>query len=398
MALHWRTAGPRRALLTGAVGLAAPVAFQMFRMGYYGQILPNTVYAKEGGMAWWDQGWRYLENFVGAYWLVVPMVVLAAGGMAVLGRRRTDRRLLLLVAATEGAALSHTVLVVRAGGEHARPAAAWHRGSRRSCPSSPFPFPAHAAVRHAGHPGGGGRRSGGARRVDGGVRRPPAPAAGRPPRRDRRRRRLEIASSGVAHPIDLETRLHYLGMSEDQRGERARRPGWSAEGLNAPPLGPLRDGLPATAYVPVTAAGAFAYGMPTDVNVIDLLGLGNRLVARTRLDRRWVPGHEKHVEDVWWAAALLRSDAAFDPRLNPVYPFMLAPEDEPASTDPAVVARLRDAATAALGCGDLRDLLATSEAPMTLGRFGRNLVDAVRLNGFRFSTDPIEAERQLCGG
>ena len=35
---------------------------------------------------------------------------------------------------------------------------------------------------------------------------------------------------------------------------------------------------------------------------------------------------------------------------------------------------------------------------MTLGRFGRDLVDAVRLNGFRFSTDPIEAERQLCGG
>ena len=57
----------------------------------------------------------------------------------------------------------------------------------------------------------------------------------------------------------------------------------------------------------------------------------------------------------------------FDPELNPVYPFMLAPEDEPGSTDPAEVARLRDAATAALGCGDLRDLLATSEAPMTLG-------------------------------
>ena len=352
----WRTAGPRRALLTGTLGLAAPVVFQIFRMGYYGQPLPNTVYAKEGGMAWWDQGWRYLENFVGAYWLVVPMVVLAAGGLAVLGRRRTDRRLLLLVAATEGAALLHGVLVVRAGGDYIAPRllmAPWF--------ASLLPFfaiPLSPRTVRSGTPVTRVAAAVGAVTLVGwmvvsAVHLRPPPGGLLDGIVDDRR--LEIASSGVPHPIDLETRLHYLGLSEEQRGERARRPGWSAEGLNAPPLGPLRDGLPAAAYVPVTAAGAFAYGMPTDVNVIDLLGLGNRLVARTRLDRRWVPGHEKHVEDVWWAAALLRSDTAFDPELNPVYPFMLAPEDEPGSTDPAVVARLRDAATrrrsAAVTCG-----------------------------------------------
>ena len=204
-------------------------------MGYYGQILPNTVYAKEGGMAWWDQGWRYLENFVGAYWLVVPMAVLAAGGLAVLWHRRTDRRLLVLVAATEGAALVHTVLVVRAGGDymHARLLMApWFASS---CPSSPSPL---ARTVRSGTPvarlaaAAGGLTLVGWMVVSAVHLRPPPGGLLDGIVDDRR---LEIASSGVAHPIDLETRLHYLGLTKEQRGERARRPGWSADGLDTVP-------------------------------------------------------------------------------------------------------------------------------------------------------------------
>ena len=110
---------PRLTLLGTA--LAIPVAYQVFRMGYYAALVPNTAFAKEASRAWWSQGFRYFGDFVGTYWLWVPvlavLVLIASGGR----KWGPDGRLVFLAAPVFGAVV-HGLYVTRVGGDfmHAR--------------------------------------------------------------------------------------------------------------------------------------------------------------------------------------------------------------------------------------------------------------------------------------
>lgn len=50
--------------------------YQIFRMGYFASILPNTFYAKKGGDFYMTQGFYYLQDFLSAYWLSFAVIVL----------------------------------------------------------------------------------------------------------------------------------------------------------------------------------------------------------------------------------------------------------------------------------------------------------------------------------
>ncbi|GAB4582334.1 terminal beta-(1-_2)-arabinofuranosyltransferase [Nocardia sp. IFM 10818] len=78
-----------RALIVAVAGLV-PVGYQIWRMGYYGLPYPNTAVAKDAGGAKWGQGFVYLWNFIGPYWLIVPLVVLAVAGIAAGRAYRAD--------------------------------------------------------------------------------------------------------------------------------------------------------------------------------------------------------------------------------------------------------------------------------------------------------------------
>ncbi len=67
----WR----RRVLIVVAGGLL-PVAYQIFRMGYYGLLFPGTALAKDASGDKWGQGWVYLTNFDEPYLLWVPALLL----------------------------------------------------------------------------------------------------------------------------------------------------------------------------------------------------------------------------------------------------------------------------------------------------------------------------------
>ncbi|WP_083442951.1 flagellar motor control protein ZomB [Mycolicibacterium aurum] len=73
----WR----RRALIVAAGGLI-PVAYQIFRMGYYGLLFPGTALAKDASGAKWEQGFTYLANFNQPYLLWAPAVLLI--GLAIM--------------------------------------------------------------------------------------------------------------------------------------------------------------------------------------------------------------------------------------------------------------------------------------------------------------------------
>ncbi len=84
----WR----RRALIVLAGGLL-PVGYQIFRMGYYALLVPQTALAKDASGSKWDQGFTYLRNLTGPYALWIPALLLVALAVvlpAALGARRPD--------------------------------------------------------------------------------------------------------------------------------------------------------------------------------------------------------------------------------------------------------------------------------------------------------------------
>ena len=78
----WR----RRTLIVVAGGLV-PVAYQIFRMGYYGLLFPGTALAKDASGNKWAQGWVYLANFDEPYLLWLPALLLAVLALVLLATR-----------------------------------------------------------------------------------------------------------------------------------------------------------------------------------------------------------------------------------------------------------------------------------------------------------------------
>ncbi|MGI9125302.1 MAG: flagellar motor control protein ZomB [Mycobacterium sp.] len=83
----WR----RRSLIVAAGGLL-PVGYQIFRMGYYGLLVPQTAIAKDASGSKWDQGFVYLHNFTSPYALWIPTALLIGLTFVMLsGRSGPDR-------------------------------------------------------------------------------------------------------------------------------------------------------------------------------------------------------------------------------------------------------------------------------------------------------------------
>ena len=85
--------------------------YQVFRMGYYGALLPNPFFAKSGSGSHWLQGFHYLEDFcVGSpALLLLPLLVLVF--LSPRGRLRRRRFLLMAAGST------HLLFVLRGGGD-----------------------------------------------------------------------------------------------------------------------------------------------------------------------------------------------------------------------------------------------------------------------------------------
>ena len=99
-------------------------------------------------------------------------------------------------------------------------------------------------------------------------------------------------------------------------------------------------------------------------------GITNALNSHFSVQQRARPGHEKWLVPDWFLARF--------------------------SGSPPATPKVADA-KAALGCGELAELLRATEEPLTWARFWRNVALAPRLTAFRFSPDPTAA-RAACGG
>lgn len=106
-----------------AVALPLPAGYQIFRMGYYGLLTPHTAVAKSASGSAWGSGFAYLGDFVGPYWLWLPLLILAGLALGLTLARvvnpaeRAVRSQFTAAAIMVGCALLHFVYVLRVGGD-----------------------------------------------------------------------------------------------------------------------------------------------------------------------------------------------------------------------------------------------------------------------------------------
>ena len=371
-------------LATVAAAGVLPGLWQVFRMGYYGALVPNTAFAKEASLARWDQGWLYLGEFTTTYGAAIPLVallVLAVVPRAVRWFRLADGYRGALVVAPVAAGVVHWLYVVRVGGDFMH--------ARLLLPGL-FAFLLPVAVVDLPSVRSGRRLAAVATSGALAVVATWALVVGIG---------VRVVDEGIGPDGIVDERSHYVGSAgqanpvtvDDHRGNRwvgyARTARQQAEhdrpvlivgeaGFEDPSRWiDLQDGAsrPVVAYPSV---GLLAYGAGIGVHVSDELGLGDVVAGRQRVEERGRPGHEKQLHPAWTIARFADPSQAL-----------------PAGAPPGIAI---SAARRALGCAELASALTAARAPLTFGHFVDNLGAAVRLHGARWPGDPIAASRELC--
>jgi arabinofuranosyltransferase len=360
--VQWRRQRWRDRFALVASAFALPVLYEVFRMGYYGSLVPNTAFAKEASRSYWEFGWYYLrQTVVHSYALWIPLVILVVAGygpLVWLFRRRRHTRAMFVVGAFVVAALVSTFYIVRVGGDYME--------ARLLLPSL-FGLLVPIAVLPAT------RQFVGALLVV-----PWVVVAIVALRSDVDNPRFGIPRNAVTAeqvlPPDFDEQFEKPGVYVDYR----RLPGQTRSG----------DLLPAFYGV-----GATSYRLGPDVYVLDLLGLGDAFTSHLELARRGIIAHEKPLPPPWIAVRLVAPgtplQASDFPKPFPTIFPIEHPAGEPFDRRVAEARR-------ALQCSQLRDFIDSYRAPMTVGRFIDNLGAAFSNYSLRIPPEPRDAVEKFC--
>lgn len=349
------------------IALAVPAGYQIWRMGFYASMVPNTALAKDATQSHWEQGLLYLIDYAGLYVLVVPLLAVALGvGLHVRTAwcLRSWARWAVVGAPVLGGLL-HALYVVRIGGDfmHARfllpdtfammmpVAVVGITVFRKQVALVVTAFVAGWAVAIAPSM----RTAYDENPSEDGIA-------------NERAFYAERTTTGK-----LLTEHDWMATLQGQRGLHAR---WDSEtGWGYYDEGgfrtPSHDGR---LYVATHNLGILSIAAGTDVMVIDQLALSDGITSRSVLDPRLHdPDRIGHSErPASWRFA----------RYTPVGP-----------KEPLPLTHAR----AAMQCGDLKVLSDAITGELTEDKFWENVRLAPRLTGFTFPADPAAARKQLCG-
>jgi arabinofuranosyltransferase len=404
----WR----RRALIVVAGGFL-PVAYQIFRMGYYGLLVPGTALAKDAAGDKWSQGLIYLSNFNAPYAVWIPLVLLVPLGVLLLAARRRPSFLRPALAPNYGrvaravqsppavvawvlvSGLLQALYWIRQGGDfmHARVLLA-----------PLFCLLAPVAVIPIAIPDGqdysretGNWVAGVAGALWLGVAGWSLWAANSPGMGDDAthvtysgivdERRFYAQATGNAHPL---TAADYLGyprmaailtaLNNTPEGALLLPSGnytqWDLVPMAPPPPGDKSPQKPQHAVF-FTNLGMVGMNVGLDVRVIDQIGLANPLAQHTERLKHGRIGHDKNLFPDWVIA-----DG----------PWVKLPPGIPGYLDQQWIAE----AVAALQCPDTKAMLSSVRAPMTPHRFLSNLVNSFKFTGYRIDRVP-RYELARCG-
>ena len=382
LALQWpRDSWPQRLGLLLAISFI-PIAYQIFRMGYYGSLVANPALAKDAASPQWQQGWLYLMDFMSPYWLWPVLILVLAGGYLPLVRglwHRRAMRALAVLAVCVICAVLHALYIVTAGGDwlHGRlllPAlyvlvlpvavlpvtrafmlamlivpwvvssALWFRPPQVEKPTLVDPVihtGMHVTVEEKNWgPQGGARR--------------------------------QLAGKGFY--VDTRFGKDFVRVEGVVPGPYVRLPGMTTQALGHPP-----------------------YALGPDWYVIDVFGLAHPLVARFEstpslsvLPR--VPGHKKPLPKVWLYAMIMPEGLEVDPQTFPGTYFNPLIPDTPGDQLWHQVALVREV----LDCPALVELHAAVTEPLSLQRFIKNFTGAWTRTRLTIPPDPELAWQKFC--
>lgn len=361
---RWRS---RVALV--ATAFAIPLVYQLFRMGYYGSLVPNTAFSKEAGRAYWSAGLIYLrKTTIDHYLLVLPIAALVIGAypLIISSLRRASRRRSVMVIAVFGiGAFVEAIYVVRVGGDFM---------DNRFLMPALFMLLAPVAVVPL------------TRRYVGALLVLPWSL---------------VALVALRGPEDGVPRAFATGVANPLV---AADFGWGPGGSERPPVDGtgvyyLKERLPGSpsAHDPALATygvGVPSYALGTKTYVLDLFGLGDPFTSHLALDRRSTVAHEKPLPRPWIVARLLEPGTPVTLADLPLPPlFFTRSLDQPSGVP--FTRRVADARRA-LQCERLDEFFATYREPLGIGRFLDNLGAAFEDYGFRIPPEPRDALRELC--
>lgn len=409
-ARSWR----RRGLIVLAGGLL-PVAYQIFRMGYYGLLVPGTALAKDAAGDKWSQGMVYLTNFNRPYALWLPLVLVVPLGVVVMFARRRPAFLRPVLAPDYGrfarAVQSPTAVVVFMVGSGVLQALYWIRQGGdfmhgRVLLAPLFCVLAPVAVIPLVVPDGkdysretGYWVAGAVSVLWLGVAGWSLWAANSPGMGDDAthvsysgivdERRFYAQATGHAHPLTAADYLDYPRMAAILTALNNTPDGalllpsgnytqWDLVPMIKPGSAP---GIPASEKpqhtVFFTNLGMVGMNVGLDVRVLDQIGLANPLAAHTERLEHGRIGHDKNLFPDWVIA---------DGPWVKWYPGV------PAYLDQQWVAQ----AEAALRCPATQAVLNSVRAPMSLHRFVSNVVHSFEFTRYRINRAPLY-ELVRCG-
>ncbi|OYO03376.1 hypothetical protein [Enemella evansiae] len=355
-------------LICCTIGIAPAVAYQIWRMGFYALMVPNTALAKSAGDVHWEQGLIYLIDYAGLYVLAVPLLVglLGVGLHLAYAVRRRELGRAVVVAAPVLGALLHALYIVRMGGDfmHAR-----------------FLLPDTFALML-----------------------PAAVIAVDKPRRETAMVVLAFVA-GWAVAISTSARTPYQD-SASEDGIANERAFWAAT-TTTNQLLTINDWRSST---PAWDGQLARWNQQAGLSYYDdgsrrlptRSGTGIYLARDNMGILPVMAGNEVRVVDRLALADPITSHAVEDPRLQDKTRVGHQPRPAAWRTARYVKAAEDDSqsvahARLALQCGDLAVLEQAVTEPMTSERFWENVSLAPRLTTFTFPADPAEARKALCG-
>jgi arabinofuranosyltransferase len=410
----------RRRALIGVAGGLLPVTYQIFRMGYYGLLVPGTALAKDAAGDKWSQGMIYLANFDEPYALWVPVVLLVPLGLLLLAARRRPSFVRPMPAPNYGrvarAVQSPAAVVAFAIVSGLLQAFYWIRQGGdfmhgRVLLAPLFCLLAPVSVIPVAAPGGlnandYSRETGYWLGIAAGVLwvgiagwsfwAANSPGMGDDATRVTYsgivdERRFYAQATGHAHPLTAADYLDYprmaavlVALNNTPDGALLLPSGnytqWDLVPMIPPPPGTPPDGKgPQKPQHTVffTNLGMLGMNVGLDVRVIDQIGLANPLAQHTARVEHGRIGHDKNLFPDWVVA-----DG----------PWVKVPPGIPGYLDQQWVAE----AVAALQCPATKAVLSSVRSPMTPHRFVSNFVNSFEFTQYRIDRVPLY-ELVRCG-
>ena len=371
------------------LAVSVPLAYQVFRMGYFGELVANTAFAKEGSRLNPHLGIEYLKNFVNSYWLFVPAALLLAGAYLPLGaalwRVRGNRALFWAFVALPIAGVSNAIYVTLIGGDYLH--------ARLLVPAF-FACCAPIAV---------------------------VPAA--------RRYAISffvapwiLAAAISLRPLPSLYQLYQGTTSIAQGGWHEGSPltDWyrgkgiyvdygifDATQIRRVRVEPGKDiGLPAL-VTPTVGQVAFYFG--PSMFIQDRFGIADPLTSHFLLLKRGFPGHEKLMSWPWLAAVMTKNGSSivpFEPGIHvenaltfagngAFYQAQMERFKYRAPTKRFTVEA--DWARSALTCPAIHDIEYSPNSPLTFAGFFENIVHSFGRYSLRIPMNPRAAYREFCG-